>query len=328
MKLAFSSAACPEWDLATMVTRAKELGYQGIELRGLQGQMHLPLAPQLAGDPQKVGRLIRDTGVELVCLSTSAAFHMRDPREVAEKAAEVREYIELAGRLGCPFVRIFGSEIPKLKIPFLGYERRETVMARIAQALRPLADYAAQHRVILLLENSGDFTDSASLWYMVDAVDSPALKCLWNPLNALIRRERPTISIPRLGGRIGMIHLCDGKFAGAPAGSNANVGSHPSGGASAMSGSAAKFGFEGYALPGQGSVEIPRLVQLLKGIAFRGYICFDWPRLWNTSLAPAEQALTAFAEYIKPMLDEKPMELTAYKGDKYGPKFSQEIAAK
>lgn len=313
MKLAFSSVACPEWDLATMVTRARELGYQGIELRGLQGQMHLPLAPQLAADPQKVGRLIRDTGVELVCLSTSAAFHMRDPKLVAEKMAEVREYVELAGKLGCPFVRVFGSEIPKLKIPFLGYERREAVMARIAAALRELAAHAARHRVVLLLENSGDFTDSASMWYLVDAVDSPALKCLWNPLNALIRRERPTISIPRLGGRIGMVHLCDGKFTapGLPA---------------SKGGNAIKAGFEGYTLPGQGSVEIPRLIQLLKGIAFRGYLCIDWPRLWNPALAPADQALAAYADYLKPMLDEKPVELTAYKGDKFGPKFALESA--
>src|SRR5215510_8611544 len=107
MKLAFSSVACPGWNLATMVEKAKDFGYQGIELRGLEGEMNLPLAPQLAANPAKIAKLMRDTGVEIVCLSSSAAFHMRDPKEVAENQAQAREYIELASMLECPFVRVF-----------------------------------------------------------------------------------------------------------------------------------------------------------------------------------------------------------------------------
>ena len=115
MKLAFSSVACPAWNLATMVEKAKEYGYQGIELRGLEGQMHLPIAPQIASNPARVADLMEATGVALVCLSTSAAFHYRSREEVARNMAEVREYIELAGKLRCPFVRVFGAEIPRIE---------------------------------------------------------------------------------------------------------------------------------------------------------------------------------------------------------------------
>src|SRR6185503_3362097 len=169
MKLAFSSLGCPAWDLATMVMKAKEFGYQGIELRGLQGQMHLPLAPELAANPGKIGELMRDTGVELVCLGTSAAFHMADPRAVAENLAQVREYIDLAGKLGCPFVRVLAGEIPKGRF---FYQKREAVLARVGEALRQLVPYAAEHRVTVLVENGGDFCDSAALWYLVDVADS------------------------------------------------------------------------------------------------------------------------------------------------------------
>ncbi|HKQ49924.1 MAG TPA: sugar phosphate isomerase/epimerase family protein [Phycisphaerae bacterium] len=299
MKLAFSSVACPGWNLATMVEKAREYGYQGIELRGLEGQMHLPLAPQLAANPAKIAKLMRDTGVELVCLASSAAFHMRDPKQVAENQAQAREYIDLASKLECPFVRVFGAEIPKA---FIGYEKRETVLGRIATALRGLAGYAADRRVTILIENSGDFVDSAALWYLVDAADSPAVKCCWNPFAARARRERPTTSIPRLGSQIGLVHVTDGKF------DDAGV-------------------FEGYALPGQGTVELPRLVQLLKGIGYRGYLVFDWPKLWTTSLADADKALPAAAKFLKPLLDEKPVPLTAYKGDKYAPRQGYEHVA-
>ncbi|MCG8406057.1 MAG: sugar phosphate isomerase/epimerase [Phycisphaerales bacterium] len=301
MKLAFSSVGCPAWDLATMVEKAKEYGYQGIELRGLEGQMHLPLAPQLASNPAKIAMLMRETGVEIVCLSTSAAFHMRDGKEVAKNQSDVREYIELAGKLECPYVRVFGAEIPKLRFKLLGYERRETVLARIATSLRELASYAAAHRVTILIENSGDFQDSAAMWYLVEAADSPAVKCCWNPLNAATRNERPTISIPRLGLKIGMVHLSDGKFGGSG-------------------------GFDGHVAPGQGAVEIPRLVQLLKGIGYRGYLCFDWPKLWDASLADPDKVFPATASYLQPMIDEKPIPLTAYKTDKFAPKFDDEAA--
>jgi len=296
MKLAFSSVGCPAWDLATMVEKAKEYGYAGIELRGLAGQLHLPLAPQLASNPAKIARLMRETGVELVCLSTSACFHMRDRKEVAENQAQVREYVELAGKLQCPFVRVFGAEIPPLRFKLLGYERREAVLARIARALVALAPHAAAHRVTILIENSGDFCDSAAMWYLVDAVSSPAVKCCWNPLAARTRNERPTTSIPRLGVKIGLVHLSDGKFT--------------------TDGS-----FEGHALPGQGDVEIPRLVQLLKGIGYGGYLCFDWPKLWNASLADADKAFPAAAAYLQPLIDEKPIPMTAYKTDKFSPKY-------
>lgn len=295
MKLAFSSVACPGWDLATMVQKAKDLGYEGIELRGLQGQMNLALAPELASNPARIGDLMRETGIELVSLASSAAFHMPERDRIAANQAEVREYLDLARGLGCRFVRVQAGEIPKAR--FFGYERREVVLARIAEALGELSAYAAERGVTLLVENGGDFSDSAALWYLMDAVDSPAVQCCWNPFAARTRRERPTTSIPRLAGRIGLVHVCDGKFGD-------------------------KGALDGYALPGQGDVEIPRLVQLLRGLAYDGYLVFDWPKLWVSSLAEPDKALAAAAVYLRGLLDEAPVVLTAYKADKRAPRYA------
>jgi len=300
MKLAFSSVGCPGWDLVTMVEKARELGYEGIELRGLQGQMHLPLAPELASNPAKIAKLMRDTGVHIICLATGNAFHMRDPAELARNKSDVREYIELADKLECPFVRVFGAEIPPAK--FFGYEKRETVLGRIAEALRELADFAAAHRVTLVIENSGDFTDSVAMWYLVDAADSPAIRCSWNPFNARIRGERPTTSIPRLGARIGLVKVTDAKFDG--------------------------LAFDGYVQLGQGNVEIARMVQLLKGIGYRGHLVFEWPKLWNPSLQDADKVFGPAAKYLRGLLDEKPTVMTAYKGDKYAPRQGFDLLEK
>lgn len=300
MKLAYSSVASPSWDLATMVQKAKDYGFSGIELRGLQGQMHLPVAPELATNPARIGELMRDTGIDLVCLASSASFHMSDPKQAAENKAQVREFIDLAAALGCPRVRVHAGELPRTGI--LGYERRERVLDRITTSLGELATYAAARRVTIVVENGGDFTDSVAIWHIIDAASSPALRCCWNPFAARTRNERPTTSIPRLGSMIDLVHVCDGKFNTAGA-------------------------FDGYTPPGQGSVEIPRLIQLLRGIGYWGYLVYDWPKLWVPSLQDADRALPAASAFLQPLLDEAPVVLTAYKGDKRPPRLP-EIGAK
>ena len=41
MKIAFSTVGCPEWSWNDIYIMAKDLGYNGIELRGLENEMNL-----------------------------------------------------------------------------------------------------------------------------------------------------------------------------------------------------------------------------------------------------------------------------------------------
>jgi len=295
MKIGFSSVGCPNWDLPTLINNAKAMGYQGVELRGLRGQMDLTLCPELTANPASTKAMFTEAGVELVCLGSSAAFHFRDPHRVAANQAEARQYIELAGKLGCPYVRVFGAEIPKR--PFLGYESREVVLSRIATAIRGLVPTALEHRVTLLIENSGDFVDSQAIWFLVDAAESPSVRACWSQFAALTRGEPASISIKRLGAMIGMVRLTDGKLAGG--------------------------GVESIEPPGKGDANVPLQVALLKGLAYDGYLMFDWPKLWNHALADPEKVLPETQKYLQSLLSEKKVDLTAYKGDKNAPKFKQ-----
>lgn len=292
MKLGFSSIACPDWDLETIITQAAALGYDGVELRGLQGEMHLPASPALAQDPAAVARRFADAGVELVCLATGNCFHDPNRRRVAEQKAQVREFIELAAQLGCPMVRVFGDEVPR-------YDQKQAVALRIIDALRDLAPFAADHGVTLLLENHGDFVTSRDVWFIIDSVNHPAVKCCWHPCHARAGGDRMTLAIPRLGRMIGLVHLVDGRF------SEDNT-------------------FEGYVLPGEGNLDVERFLNLLRGVVYQGYVVFDWPRLWVPSLAEPDKALPAAAEKIRGIFEafRNEKELSAYKGDKSVPKYA------
>jgi len=290
MKIGFSSLVCPEWNLPTIVANAAALKFAGVELRGIQGHLHLPAVPAVAADPEATKALFQEAGVELVCLGTSASFTSADRREVADRQAEVRETIELASALGCPFVRVFAGEIPPRG-------ERHSTLARVADALRELAPFAAKHRVEILVENQGDFSRSKDIWFLLDATSHPAVRCCWNPVHGLMVNERPTISVPRLGTRISMVHVCDAKLAG-PA------------------------ELEAFVEPGLGQAEVATLVELLRGVGYCGYLMFEWPKLWIASLAEPQIVLPKVQSYLSALVSAKQPVLTAYKGDRTAPKFA------
>lgn len=291
MKTGFSSLACPGWDLATIVSQAASLGFDGVELRGLRGELHLPLAPELSSRPEKVRGLFADNKVELFCLGSSATLTSKNPREVAEQRANLVEYIELAAALGCPCVKFFAGDVPR-------WDNHRVCLSRMVEALQALVPVAARHEVTLLVENGGDFSSSNDLWFIVDAISHPCVKACWNQVNGMIAQEKPTLSLPRLGQKMQMVHLCDGDF------DEAGV-------------------LQAYKPLGEGNLDVARLVDILKGLVYRGYLVFEWPKLWNSSLPDPADALPAAAAWMREALDAKQNILSAYKNDKNAPKFRE-----
>lgn len=292
IKVGFSSLACPDWDFKTMVEQAAAMGYDGIELRGLVGKFHLPNVPELAADPGSTKRLLADAGVELVCLGSLASFESPSLRECERNRQELTETIELAGKLGCPYVRIVLGDVA-------GSEHRRT-LSWVAEELQHLTDTASRYGTTILVENGGDFVRSEDLWFVLDVVSHPAVRGCWNPVQALARGERPTISVPRLGPRLAMFHVCDARFD-------------------------AQGRFSGHRIPGEGNVELARAIDLLKGVCYQGWLVFEWPKT-NASLPEPEEVLPKAVAFMRERLRAKQEVLSAYKGDKRPPNFKASLA--
>ncbi|MEK6674176.1 MAG: sugar phosphate isomerase/epimerase family protein, partial [Planctomycetota bacterium] len=227
--------------------------------------------------------------IELVCLGSSATLPARKQADLAKQKAQLSELIELAGKLGCPFVRILAGEAP-------GLDNSRAALSRLAEQLITLAPEAARNNVTLLVENGGDFPDSTSLWFLVDAVSHPSVRCCWNQFIGRTVPERATNSLPRLGYRMGLVHLCDAKF------DERNL-------------------ITSYVSLGQGDLEIARQVEILRGLAYEGYLMFEWPKLWMDALPGPEQVLPGAVKILREKLAEKQPVLSAYKGDKNAPRF-------
>ncbi len=290
MKIAFSSLACPSWDLNTIIDNASSMGFDGVELRGLQGELHLPCSRELAGPSNVVRNKFVDQQVELVCLSSSATLSSKNRHELAKQKDTITEYIELAQRLECPFVRIFAGEVD-------GFDNTRAAMGRVAEALISLVPLASRSGVTLLVENGGDFLGSDDMWFLSDAANHPAVKICWNQCTGMMNLERPTTSIPRLGNRIGMMHLCDADFS--------------------ADGTLLK-----YQALGEGGVEVARQIELLRGLAYNRYLVFDWPKLWQESLSNAVSILPTTASWLHAQISARQNILSAYKADKNKPNYA------
>ena len=269
MKLAFSTVACPDWTIERVVEQATAIGYQGVELRTLgPGSSGLSCDPAL-GDPEKIGALFRDSGIEPVCLSTSVALHHRD--ESAARAAhwQVIKDLELAAGMGCGSIRIFGSQVGP-------GESLGRVIGRIADRVAPLAELAGQHGIELLFENSGSLATAKPWWWLLGMVDHPMLGLAWNVANAAAAGELASVSVPTLHSKIRLAKIKD-----------ANVGAG-----------------SGYLPLGEGTVGVETFLKRLLGVGFDGYVCVEWDRLWLGSLEPAEQYLPEALSRITGWVDQ------------------------
>src|SRR5437016_8165686 len=86
MKLAFSTVACPKWDFETIASRAKEYGYDGVEIRGFLNEQILTASNIFLTDPKKLRDLFKYHAIEIACLSSSIAAtgHKKHDRQMSD----------------------------------------------------------------------------------------------------------------------------------------------------------------------------------------------------------------------------------------------------
>ncbi len=263
LPIGFSTLGCPSWSWLKVLDFAQQNGFATVELRGLQGTMDLPSRPEFGdGQIEQSKKDIANRGLRISCASSSANMHDTGP-EHDQQLADARRFIDLASRLGAPYVRVFGN---KLVGP------RAAAVEHIAGSLRELGDYAAPKNVTVLLESHGDFTNSAILQEILEKAASPHVALLWDAHNTFVEgKEDPAITVSQLGKYIRHTHLKDARLEG---------------------------GQDHYVLTGRGDVPVKRQVELLAGIRYAGCYSFEWEKAWHPEIEEPEVAIADFARVV------------------------------
>ena len=200
LPLAFSTLGCPAWSWPQILDFAEKYGFAAVELRGLLGDMNLPVRPEFAADKIPAAkREVAAHGLKIACVSSSAEMHVADPQKRAQQLSDARSFIDLASALGAPYVRVFGN---KMEGP------REEVIARVSSGLHELGEYAGPRNVTVIIESHGDFTDSPTLKEILTHADSEHVALLWDAHHTFdTSHEDPEFTVAQLGKWIRHTHL-------------------------------------------------------------------------------------------------------------------------
>jgi sugar phosphate isomerase/epimerase len=267
MKLAFSTLGCPQWELDRIVQAAIDLGYEGIELRALGGELNLLGRPEFQPHSiEATRRRLGERNLSVCCVDTSCAFHSRD---AAERSAQVEiavRHCELAAALGATLVRIFPDKIQP------GASREET-RDNIAACLGEVARRAAGE-VRIGLETHGDFARGREAAEIARLADHPKVALIWDVANALAAGDPIEETAREVAPYLAHVHLRDAR---------------------------AIEGREHWlpVLAGRGAVSFAEAVEALRKLGYDGFISFEWEKYWHPEIEEPDVALPDFAIAIR-----------------------------
>lgn len=189
-------------DLRRALRAARDLGIEEVELNSLWGRSVVELTEEEVGHAQRELEQAgaRVAAIDPPCFKSCVLDHVPVGR-VAEDPEVVRHLelldraLALALRFGAPFVRVFGfrrsgmvglgNPSPR---PTGGGSIPPAMLDRVAEGLRAAVSRAEAPGVTLLLENVRSCWASTGVntAAVLEAVDSPLLRALWDPANDLV----------------------------------------------------------------------------------------------------------------------------------------------
>lgn len=257
MKFAYSSLACPQWTIEEAIDAAVRYGYDAIEWRMADGE--IITSETSAAVRRRLREVPAAHNIAIACLDTSCRAVQASAEERTQVIEEARRMIDLASELGASFVRIFGGALPD-------GVARSAIIEPTAAVLRTIGAYGAEHNVTVTLETHDAWSSSADVLELLQAVDSPSVKVLWDIHHTYRTGEAPAQSVAALGSAIAYVHVKDGR---------------PTNTAE---------GWE-LCLINEGVVPLREAFSALKQSGYNGAISLEWEKKWHPEIAEPEIAL-------------------------------------
>lgn len=267
MKISFSTLGCPDWKWANIIATAKDMGYDGIEVRGVGSQLYAPAITAFSpANVSKTKDKLSSMNLEISCLASHCYLFDKENNETVMK--EAYAYVDLAAELGVKYIRVLADKDPNPS----DYIDDDYVSKNLSQ----LADYASDKSVTILVETNGVYADSDRLLKLVETVNSPAVAVLWD-INHPYRyfNESPEKTYNTLSKYIRYIHVKD-----------------------SVDG---EDGRVAYKMMGKGDLPIREVLSILKNNGYEGFITLEWVKRWYSELEEPGVVFMQYSGYIKRM---------------------------
>ncbi len=241
MKLSFSTN---HWDggIRHSLDVAAEYGFSGVELHSVD---------DLGGEtPASVYHRLIELGLKIPCVDLTADIGFAD--QTASAMEELKTLLPVMHRLRAPYLRLRAT-------------KTEAAGAFLEQAL-PLAE---REGVVLLVETTGAYADTAALRDLLGRFSSDSLGALWDIHHPYhLCGESPEDTIRNLGAYVRHVHVKDSTDAGS------------------------------YCLIGEGVLPIDECMDALRSVNYDGYICLEWDPAWVSEFADMDLIFTHFVSFM------------------------------
>lgn len=263
MKLGFSTLGCPDFDWNDIYSMAKDLGFDGIEIRGLGKEIFAVKAkPFTESELPYTLKKLSELRLEIPCLSSGCC--LKFPEKAEDNHKEIMQYIDLASKTGTKYVRILGDLKPEPE----GEVDDQIVIA----AIKRLVPLAEEKGVTLLVETNGVYADTARLCKLLEQIPSDSVGALWDMHHPYrYAGEKPGKTVQNLGAYIKYVHIKD---------------------------SIMENGTVQYRMMGEGDLPIDEMMMALRSINYDGYVSLEWVKRWAADLDDAGIVFPNFANYM------------------------------
>jgi sugar phosphate isomerase/epimerase len=269
LRTAFSTLAFPDASLATALSLGRSWGYDGVELRLIDGELIDPsMSPAARG---QVKRTAAAAGLPIVAVDSSIRLTDED-----DPGPELARFLQLASEWESPLVRVFGGQLS-------GEGSTRTTQfhlaARVLEAAVPLAGRLG---VAIGVETHDAFSASAVVAELLALVPAESVGAVWDSHHPHRMGERPPEIYANLGPRIKLAQVKDARRAPERA--------------------------DGWQLVllGAGEVPVAEMLELLTAGEYDGWISVEWEKRWHPEIEEPEVALPQHKKLLDAWMLEMP----------------------
>ena len=205
IRLATMSSVCPDWSLDEVIEGMKRYGYLGLEPRVEWGHACGIEASLSADERRGVRERMAGEGLAICCVATGVRMALPDVGERDAQVDELKRYIDLAGDLGCPFVRTFGGQRD-------GGQPLVQVVDYVAEGYLQVVEQAEDRGVTVLMETHDDWCCSPPVRAVIERVDHANLQVLWDFMHPQRMLEAPEETFLAIGMLTRHTHAHDGDY--------------------------------------------------------------------------------------------------------------------
>ncbi len=261
MKLCFSTLGCPGWNFGEILATASDFGYQGVEIRGIGEELYAPNIDVFSpNNLDKTIQKLNKSKISIPILTSNSA--LAEPHRAALDFEHAKEYIDLAQKLGTPYIRVMSTSRP---------EPEECNLDECMTLFAKLCEYAKDKQVTPLMETNGLLSDSKRLMQYMEQLPSNA-GVLWDVHHPYrYYNEQPVQTVENIGKWIKHVHVKDSVM------DNGNIV---------------------YKMMGCGDVPILDALKALNTISYDGFISFEWAKRWNPTLHEPGIVFSHYVEYM------------------------------